>query len=113
VHSSQRRAGAAGQAPPRSGGGERRAVPAASTSARLRADAPSPAAKPTPRPDRLALLNACARAFGEVLGRHDLGEEAIVGGEHPAQDGAEALRIMDRREAIGKIVVDVWPDGSV
>jgi NADPH2:quinone reductase len=36
----------------------------------------------------------------------------LIGARVPFEDGAEALRIMDRREAIGKIVVDVRADGS-
>jgi NADPH:quinone reductase len=36
----------------------------------------------------------------------------LIGARVPFEDGAEALRIMDRREAIGKIVVDVRPDGA-
>jgi NADPH:quinone reductase-like Zn-dependent oxidoreductase len=35
----------------------------------------------------------------------------LIGARVPFADGAEALRIMDRREAIGKIVVDVRPPG--
>jgi hypothetical protein len=33
----------------------------------------------------------------------------LIGARVAFEDGAEALRIMDRREAIGKIVVDVRP----
>jgi NADPH2:quinone reductase len=35
----------------------------------------------------------------------------LVGRRLPLEDGAEALRILDRREAVGKVVVDVRPEG--
>jgi NADPH2:quinone reductase len=38
--------------------------------------------------------------------------KTLVGVRLPMDDGAEALRILDRREAIGKVVVDVRPDGA-
>jgi NADPH2:quinone reductase len=34
----------------------------------------------------------------------------LIGARVPLEQGAEALRIMERREAIGKIAVDVRPD---
>jgi NADPH2:quinone reductase len=36
----------------------------------------------------------------------------LIGARVPFEDAAEALRIMDRREAIGKIVVDVRPEAA-
>jgi NADPH2:quinone reductase len=36
--------------------------------------------------------------------------KTLVGVRLPFEDGAEALRILERREAIGKVVVDVLPD---
>jgi NADPH2:quinone reductase len=37
----------------------------------------------------------------------------LIGARVPLEQGAEALRIMERREAIGKIVVDVRPPDRV
>jgi NADPH2:quinone reductase len=36
----------------------------------------------------------------------------LVGRRLPLEEGAEALRILDRREAVGKVVVDVRPDAA-
>jgi NADPH2:quinone reductase len=36
----------------------------------------------------------------------------LIGQRLPFADGVEALRILDRRGAIGKLVVDVRPDGA-
>jgi NADPH2:quinone reductase len=36
----------------------------------------------------------------------------LIGARLPFEDSAEALRILDRREAIGKVVVDVRPNGA-
>jgi NADPH2:quinone reductase len=38
--------------------------------------------------------------------------KTLVGAQVPFEDGAEALRILDRREAIGNVVVDIRPNGS-
>jgi len=55
-------------------------------------------------PGTVAMINAAV---------HDLMERGLVnpliGARVAFEAGAEALRIMDRREAIGKIVVDVRP----
>ena len=55
-------------------------------------------------PGTVATINAAV---------HDLMERGLVnpliGARVPFENGAEALRIMERREAIGKIVVDVRP----
>jgi NADPH2:quinone reductase len=36
----------------------------------------------------------------------------LVGRRLPLEDGAEALRVLERREAVGKVVVDVRPNGA-
>jgi NADPH2:quinone reductase len=46
----------------------------------------------------------------------DLAEQGrirpLIGRRLPMADGAESLRILERREAVGKVVVDVRPDGA-
>jgi NADPH2:quinone reductase len=58
-------------------------------------------------PGTVAMINA---AVQELADRGAI--KPLIGARVPFSDGAEALRIMERREAIGKIVVDVRPDGS-
>ena len=54
-----------------------------------------------------------ARVNAEVQQLADAGEiHPLIGARVPFEDGAEALRIMERREAIGKIVVDVRTDAA-
>ena len=36
----------------------------------------------------------------------------LIGRRVALEDGAEALRILDRREAVGKVVVDVRSNGA-
>ena len=55
-------------------------------------------------PGTMAMVNAAVQALAEEGRIHPL-----IGARVPFEDGAEALRIMERREAIGKIVVDVRP----
>jgi NADPH:quinone reductase len=46
----------------------------------------------------------------------DLAEQGrirpLIGRRLPMADGAESLRILERREAVGKVIVDVRPDGT-
>jgi len=53
-------------------------------------------------PGTMARVNAAVQALADGGAIHPL-----IGARVPFEDGAEALRIMERREAIGKIVVDV------
>jgi NADPH2:quinone reductase len=53
-------------------------------------------------PGTMAMVNAAVQALADDGRVHPL-----IGARVPFADGAEALRIMERREAIGKIVVDV------
>jgi NADPH2:quinone reductase len=53
-------------------------------------------------PGTMARVNAEVQALADSGAIHPL-----IGARVPLADGAEALRIMERREAIGKIVVDV------
>jgi NADPH2:quinone reductase len=55
-------------------------------------------------PGTVAMVNAAVQALADEGRIHPL-----IGARVPFADGAEALRIMERREAIGKIVVDVRP----
>jgi NADPH2:quinone reductase len=55
-------------------------------------------------PGTVAMINAAVQALADEGRIHPL-----IGARVPFADGAEALRIMERREAIGKIVVDVRP----
>ena len=51
------------------------------------------------------------RRIGDAI--QELAEEGrihpLVGRRLPLEQGAEALRVLDRREALGKVVVDVRP----
>jgi NADPH:quinone reductase len=53
-------------------------------------------------PGTVAMINA---AVQELLDDGTI--RPLIGARVPLADGAEALRIMDRREALGKVVVDV------
>jgi NADPH2:quinone reductase len=53
-------------------------------------------------PGTMARVNASVQELADAGAIHPL-----IGARVPFADGAEALRIMERREAIGKIVVDV------
>jgi NADPH2:quinone reductase len=53
-------------------------------------------------PGTMARVNAAIQELADAGAIHPL-----IGARVPFADGAEALRIMERREAIGKIVVDV------
>jgi NADPH:quinone reductase len=53
-------------------------------------------------PGTMARVNAAVQALADAGKIHPL-----IGARVPFADGAEALRVMERREAIGKIVVDV------
>jgi NADPH:quinone reductase len=55
-------------------------------------------------PGTMAMVNAAVQALADNGSIHPL-----IGARVRFEDGAEALRIMERREAIGKIVVDVRP----
>jgi NADPH2:quinone reductase len=55
-------------------------------------------------PGTVARVNAAVQTLADEGRIHPL-----IGARVPFEDGAEALRIMERREAIGKIVVDVRP----
>ena len=55
-------------------------------------------------PGTMAMVNAAVQTLAEAGRIHPL-----IGARVPFEDGAEALRIMERREAIGKIVIDVRP----
>ena len=59
------------------------------------------------QPGTVAMVNAAVQRLADEGRIHPL-----IGARVPFEDGAEALRIMERREAIGKIVVDVRPDGA-
>jgi NADPH2:quinone reductase len=54
------------------------------------------------------------RRIGDAV--QQLAEEGrihpLVGRRLPLEQGAEALRVLDRREAIGKVVVEVRPEGA-
>jgi NADPH2:quinone reductase len=85
---------------------------------------------PTVKVNRLLLRNLTVLGIGmEPLDRRfpgtvrrisdavqSLADEAkikpLVGRRLALEDGAEALRILDRREALGKVVVDVRGDGT-
>jgi len=53
-------------------------------------------------PGTMAMVNAAVQDLADAGAIHPL-----IGARVPFEDGAEALRIMERRAAIGKIVVDV------
>lgn len=55
-------------------------------------------------PGTVAMINAAVQTLADEGRIHPL-----IGARVPFENGAEALRIMERREAIGKIVVDVRP----
>jgi NADPH2:quinone reductase len=55
-------------------------------------------------PGTVAMVNAAVQELADEGRIHPL-----IGARVPFENGAEALRIMERREAIGKIVVDVRP----
>jgi NADPH2:quinone reductase len=55
-------------------------------------------------PGTVALVNAAVQALADEGRIHPL-----IGARVAFENGAEALRMMERREAIGKIVVDVRP----
>jgi NADPH2:quinone reductase len=58
-------------------------------------------------PGTVRMCNDAVQALADAGAIHPL-----IGARVPFENGAEALRIMERREAIGKIVVDVRPDAA-
>jgi NADPH2:quinone reductase len=58
-------------------------------------------------PGTVRRIGDAVQALAEQGGIHPL-----IGRRLPLEEGAEALRILDRREAVGKVVVDVQPEGS-
>jgi NADPH:quinone reductase len=61
----------------------------------------------TVEPGTVAMVNRAVQALAEG-GRI----KTLVGVRLPFEDGAEALRVLERREAIGKVVVDVRGNGQ-
>ena len=58
-------------------------------------------------PGTVRMVNDAVQALA-----NDGSIRTLVGARLPLADAAEALRILERREAIGKVVVDVRPEGS-